>query len=153
MTYDLAKLRKLITQYFNEDDLKTFCFDLELDYDDLGAIGKSGKVRELVALMKRTERLEQLLVWCAKERPHVTWSQALMQPPPSSPISTFHRRNSQSVRIFIAKLPTTGRELFGREDEMSILDKAWANPHTHILSWSPGGALANRHWSMSGCTG
>ncbi|MGH7600157.1 MAG: TIR domain-containing protein, partial [bacterium] len=37
-------------------------------------------------------------------------------------------------KIQTAKLPTTHSELFGREPELAMLDIAWADPHTHILS-------------------
>ncbi|MCI0691685.1 TIR domain-containing protein [candidate division KSB1 bacterium] len=37
-------------------------------------------------------------------------------------------------QIFTAKLPTTHRELFGREKELKWLDEARADPHTNILT-------------------
>jgi len=37
-------------------------------------------------------------------------------------------------QIFTAKLSTTHSELFGRETELKLLDDAWADPHTHILT-------------------
>lgn len=39
-----------------------------------------------------------------------------------------------SPKIFLAKLPTTGSELFGREQELEILDNAWVDSYTHIIS-------------------
>ena len=40
----------------------------------------------------------------------------------------------KGVQIFTAKLPVTGRELFGREKELELLDEAWGAGHTHIVS-------------------
>jgi len=37
-------------------------------------------------------------------------------------------------KISLAKMPSTNPELFGREKELEILDKAWENPKTNILS-------------------
>ncbi len=37
-------------------------------------------------------------------------------------------------KITLSKLPTTGNVLLGREQELAILDRAWADPHTHILT-------------------
>ncbi|MCG3155790.1 MAG: hypothetical protein DKINENOH_02398 [bacterium] len=37
-------------------------------------------------------------------------------------------------KIQTAKLPTTTSTLFGREAELKLLDQAWADPHTHLLS-------------------
>jgi tetratricopeptide (TPR) repeat protein len=37
-------------------------------------------------------------------------------------------------QVYLAKLPTTHAELFGRETELKLLDDAWADLHTHILT-------------------
>jgi tetratricopeptide (TPR) repeat protein len=37
-------------------------------------------------------------------------------------------------KISLAKLPSTSHDLFGREKELEILDKAWENPQTNIVS-------------------
>ncbi|MGD2087812.1 MAG: TIR domain-containing protein [Candidatus Aminicenantes bacterium] len=52
--------------------------------------------------------------------------------------------------ISISKLPTTGKDLFGRKKELEILNQAWSDPHTHIVTlvaWGGVGktALVN-HW-------
>ena len=62
--------------------------------------------------------------------------------PPTPPIS--------QDKISIARLPTTGANLFGREAELQLLDNAWASPNTHIVSFVAWGgvgktALVN-HW-------
>lgn len=46
-------------------------------------------------------------------------------------------RSQQSIppdKIFLCKLPTTGSDLFGREAELAVLDRAWADPHTNLLT-------------------
>lgn len=53
-------------------------------------------------------------------------------------------------RISIARLPTSGRELFGRDAELQLLDEAWANPNTNLVTFVAWGgvgktALVN-HW-------
>jgi len=53
-------------------------------------------------------------------------------------------------RISISRLPITSSELFGREVELKILDDAWTNPQTNIVSFVAWGgvgktALVN-HW-------
>ena len=44
-------------------------------------------------------------------------------------------------RISMAKLPVTWRELFGREDELKILDEAWADEKTKIISFVAWGGV------------
>lgn len=53
-------------------------------------------------------------------------------------------------RISIARLPTSGRELFGRDAELKMLDDAWEDPMTNIITFIAWGgvgktALVN-HW-------
>lgn len=38
------------------------------------------------------------------------------------------------IKISLAKLPSTNPELFGREKELKMLDEAWGNPKTNIVS-------------------
>jgi photosystem II stability/assembly factor-like uncharacterized protein len=70
---DLSRLHKNITQYFDEGELKTLCFDLQVDYDDLPAVGKTNKARELITYCQRLNRLEQLTYKCSQLRPHADW--------------------------------------------------------------------------------
>ncbi|MCP5107858.1 MAG: toll/interleukin-1 receptor domain-containing protein, partial [bacterium] len=53
-------------------------------------------------------------------------------------------------KVSLSRLPVTGAELFGREKELKLLDDAWAENHTHIvtlIAWGGVGktALVN-HW-------
>ncbi len=44
------------------------------------------------------------------------------------------RKVCETEKISLAKLPSTNPELFGREEELAILDAAWANSRTNIVS-------------------
>jgi len=44
-------------------------------------------------------------------------------------------------KIYTSKLPTTDSTLFGREDELEILDEAWEDPHTRIISFIAWGGV------------
>ncbi len=68
-----AQLRDLIAKYFNDEELRNLCFDLDIPYDDLGSEGKTGKVRELVAYCQRHNRLDDLAEQCHALRPNVNW--------------------------------------------------------------------------------
>jgi tetratricopeptide (TPR) repeat protein len=46
-----------------------------------------------------------------------------------------------SGNVFLAKLPTTRRDLFGREKELDILNKAWFNPHCYIVTFVAWGGV------------
>ena len=47
MTIDTSQLRQTLSSRFNESELRTLCFDLKVDYDDLPGKAKSDKAREL----------------------------------------------------------------------------------------------------------
>ncbi len=49
--------------------------------------------------------------------------------PDAFPIDT----SPLSNRISLAKMPGTGADVFGREKELEILDKAWQDEHCHIV--------------------
>lgn len=44
-------------------------------------------------------------------------------------------------RVSLAKLPTTNPELFGREDELALLDKAWKDAKTNIVAFVAWGGV------------
>ena len=41
---NLPKLLDLISQHFSEDELKTLCFELGVEFEDLGGVGRSQPV-------------------------------------------------------------------------------------------------------------
>jgi hypothetical protein len=70
----LTKLRERLAKHFNEGELKTLCFDLGFDYDDLPDTGRDNKVRELVKYLERRNRIPELVKTCQEQRPLVTWT-------------------------------------------------------------------------------
>jgi hypothetical protein len=58
---DPVQLHKFIDKRFNLEELRDLCFGLQVDYENLGGEGKSGRARELVAHMQRRGRLSELV--------------------------------------------------------------------------------------------
>ncbi len=56
-----ARLRDVIDEYFNLPELIDLCQDIDVDYDNLRGEGKKEKARELVDLVVREGRPEQLV--------------------------------------------------------------------------------------------
>ncbi len=67
----LSQLLHLLTERFSESELRTLCFHLGMDYDDLSGEGKAGKARELVAFLKRRQRIPELVAVIKQLRPDV----------------------------------------------------------------------------------
>jgi predicted ATPase len=43
-------------------------------------------------------------------------------------------RKLRPRKISVARLPITGRDVFGREKDIAFLDDAWANPRVHVVT-------------------
>lgn len=68
-----TKLRQLLSTHFNEGELRTLCFDLNMEYDDLIGAGPADKARELISYLERHSRIDELLVVGKRVRPDVPW--------------------------------------------------------------------------------
>lgn len=68
-----ARLRDMIATYFSLDELQALCFDLGVDYEELGEGGKSRKIMGLMRQVAGQERLVALIDRCAELRPQVDW--------------------------------------------------------------------------------
>jgi len=71
----MVQLRQILTERFNVEELCTFCFDLDVDYDDLPVLGKVGKARELVDHLERHDRILECLALGERRRPEIPWEQ------------------------------------------------------------------------------
>ena len=65
----LVDLRHNLLTHFSEDELRTLCFDLGVDFEALSGENKDGKVRELVAFLERRGRIPELIATCRELRP------------------------------------------------------------------------------------
>lgn len=72
-TDDRTRLRQFITKQFNVEELRTLCFDLNVEYENLSGESKTGKVRELIVYAERYGLLQKLLEQVREMRPNVPW--------------------------------------------------------------------------------
>jgi len=70
---ELARLYQNLVNHFSEEELRTLCFGLRVDYEALPAVGKDGKAREFVVHLQRQERILELVATCRNLRPNVHW--------------------------------------------------------------------------------
>lgn len=64
-----------ISGCFNIEDIKDICFILDIDYDNLIQIPKTAFIRELLNLIKRENRHEELIRILEKKRNLIGWAQ------------------------------------------------------------------------------
>lgn len=69
----LTQLRQLIADHFDEEELRSLCFDLGKSYDQLPGRGTEAKARELVDWCNRHGRLPDLYARLQELRPGLDW--------------------------------------------------------------------------------
>jgi predicted ATPase len=91
------------------------------------------------------------IIAAVKARRRIT-HQKLQNKPPADRSSIIRKPLGRLVpkKISVARLPVTGRDVFGREEDIAFLDAAWANQHVNvvtIVAWAGVGksTLVN-HW-------
>jgi hypothetical protein len=70
---DRRALREGIIASYNLEELRTVCYDLAIDYEDLSGENKSNKVISLIEYVWRRGRLDALLDYCRRDRPLYPW--------------------------------------------------------------------------------
>ncbi|MCA9997450.1 MAG: SIR2 family protein [Anaerolineales bacterium] len=86
---NLRQMRETVTEKLNSEELRTLCFDLGIDFDNLGGEGKADKVRELIYYLNRRSQLPLLTNYLAETRPDwvIDPAPALPPAPPVRPFS------------------------------------------------------------------
>ena len=69
-----AKLRRNLSKHFNKEELRTLCFDLGIEHENLPET-KDVMARELVAYCERTGKIRELVAQCRKLHPKVIWEE------------------------------------------------------------------------------
>jgi hypothetical protein len=68
------KLRQAMMRHFNTSELRTICFDLNVDNEDLAGTEKTTFVIEMIKFFERTNRTPELIQKCAELRPEIDFS-------------------------------------------------------------------------------
>lgn len=63
-----AVFLEILENAFSEDELKTMCFSMAVDYENLPASSKPGKARELLIHAEKTGRINRLYEIIRRER-------------------------------------------------------------------------------------
>jgi hypothetical protein len=65
----LARLYLTVEGQFNESELHNLCFQLGVDYENLGGEGKAARVQALISYLHRRGRIGDLIEVCREMRP------------------------------------------------------------------------------------
>src|SRR5436853_284398 len=66
-------LFEILTVYFNESELRTLCFDLNIDYEDILGVTKTDKAREIILYCERHDLIDQVIAVGKIQRPNASW--------------------------------------------------------------------------------
>jgi hypothetical protein len=69
----LAQLRHILDVRFSDSEIRSLCFDLGIDYDNLPGQSKIDKVRELIAYMDRRHEVLRIAEYGERIRQDITW--------------------------------------------------------------------------------
>ena len=86
-------LRNKITASFNDDEIRSLCFDLGIEYENLVGETREAKARELVTYCERTGQVSQLANRCRELRPSVDWRVPEHLPEPESLAAPTQEKN------------------------------------------------------------
>ncbi|WP_374688859.1 SUMF1/EgtB/PvdO family nonheme iron enzyme [Promineifilum sp.] len=98
MAADRNTLLQFLLRHYTLDGLKTLCFNLFIDYDNLGGDTKNAKARELILHLERAERLGDLSAALGREQPRA-YEREFAQAPPVPPIPVRPNRDPRQVFI------------------------------------------------------
>ena len=68
-----SEMRRILSERFNEEELRTLAFDFGCDYDDLPGQGKAAKARDFVAYCERRGSIRDILIIGKQQRPDIRW--------------------------------------------------------------------------------
>lgn len=98
MVEDRNSLLQFLVRHYTLEALKTLCFNLFVDYDNLSGDNKTAKARELILYLERKGRLEELRAVLAREQPRA-YGREFSTTPPVPPIPVRPNRDARQVFI------------------------------------------------------
>lgn len=140
------RLYQDLSDRFSEDELRTLCFRIGVDYENLSGEGKSGKARELVLHLERFSRVNEFVEIGKRIRPDLSWD--VVSAASSRTRSTIQRHTTRKKRstsgdlrvwrIFIASPSDVAKERKWFEKIVIELNDGEAdnlNIHIELLDW------------------
>ena len=70
-THQQVRFHQILDEYYDDQELRSLCMQLGIQYEDLPSQGQSNKARDLVALMARTNRMDELEAIVKEDRPFI----------------------------------------------------------------------------------
>ena len=127
-TERLGQLRENLVEYFSQEELRSLCFDLGVDWDRLRGEEKAGKVTALLTSLDNTGRIPELTERCTGLRPNVLWQEILQAAEAPSPFKGLQYFDEADADLFF------GRELLTAK----LITRLAPSPATAGEGWGGG---------------
>lgn len=118
------ELHQVLIEHFNEEELRTLCFYLVVDYDGLPASGKNHKARELLSLLQRQNRLLELVEFARELRPQAKWPSVEILLPGAS----LQDKGARNIPPLLPYLPNRGEQEFRLGEALRQLKEPFTFP-------------------------
>lgn len=128
------KLLDILLEYFNLEELKRLCFDLEVEYDDLRGESRASKAQELIEYMNRRNRLEELTDEMRRQRSGIEWPSPLSQAP-TAPVLVTEQSVAFAHFKLIFRMQSTNWHLQVQNTSQQNLKRITLLFHTPATLW------------------
>lgn len=118
----LINLRQALSTRLSEDELRSLCFDLGVDYENLGGESKAAHARNLISLFDRRERVDELVAACQKTFPALPWNNLLEGV--TSTVPATETRNHEMVKILFLAANPRDTPMLLLDQEVRLIDEA-----------------------------
>ncbi len=115
----LVSLRQTLEDRLSDDDLRTLCFNLGVDYEDLPGQRKSIKIQELLMYFVRRKNISDLIEVGRRQRPDIPWPEISQKGEAGT---------SETEQVL-------GRLYAERADALSQLHDQMVDTKDHLSAW------------------
>lgn len=121
MAEDRNSLLQFLVRHYTLEELKTLCFKMFVDFDNLAGDTKSSKARELILYLERGSRMAELSPLLGKDKP-VAYRREFEKEPPIPRIPP--RRNRDMNQVFVSHAHED--EAFARRIAADLQAEGWS---------------------------
>jgi len=121
----LVSLRRILSTRLSEEELRSLCFDLGVDYENLGGDSKAAHARNLISFFERRVRLNELIAACRNSFPSLPWDNLLEgEVESTTPQPPTAQRPVGKVKILFLAANPADTPMLRLDQEVRAMDEA-----------------------------
>jgi uncharacterized protein YjbI with pentapeptide repeats len=141
------QLHQLLNARLDEEELRTLCFYVDVEYDDLRSEGKANKARELIKYLENRDQIFELVETGRQLRSDISWPDIPKVIEETTPVIRPHETDSQQVSALqtyldlMSKLLSEGLLTSNKGDEIRAVARAQTLVVLRVLDGKSKGEL------------